>query len=342
MTRVPSPAEDVPLHFHVDNLSELLGKGVLEIILTGLSQCTERPLGVVELKPDARGRADLPLEDRFWHITPRPDPLMHFCDYCRALRDVERTRAECHREDYEITRDAQMGECRAYWHVCHFGLMRFFIPIVVNKRILGVFFAGQFRLNLKNSEGLSFVRLASLRKQVSEGRKRAAQLYGSRVKLDKLYRASDMESRTVGDLVNLQKEWVKFVEVVRELAEQKYGTQREVHDRRQIQKFLLEPLVQAKTGEPHDLWRLVARALEAIRPIVSTEAIAVLAQDEAAGARSSFRCVARVGKVCDLSLDENIVRKAVNTAVQFGEDGNRCGEEGNGEKTPSLPAQRAL
>ena len=342
MTRVLSPAEDVPCHFHVDNLSELLGKEVLEIILTGLSQYTGRPLGVVELMPDARRRTDLPLEERYWHITPRPDPLMYFCRYCRALRDVERTKAKCQREEYEITHDAQTREHRVYWRVCQFGFVDLIIPLVVNKRVLGVFFAGQFRLDLKNSTGLSRERFASLRKKISEGRKLAARLYGKRGALDRLYTASDAVRKTVGEIASLRQDWVKLAEVVRELAEEKYGMQREVHDRRQLQKFLLEPLVQAQTGEPHDLWGLVATALEAIRAIVSTEAIAVLAPDEAAGARSSFRCVARVGKVCDLSLDERFVREAVDAPVQLSEDGNRCGEERDGEKAPSLPAQRAL
>lgn len=119
------------------SLSDIIPRGLLELVLEGLSQRFKIPIGIFTLENN----------DYFYSY---PEHL-NFVGYCRLLRSNSQGFEICKHADIEIAKECIMTGREASY-TSHAGLTDFAFPILVGDAPVGVIFCGQIRMADSDAE----------------------------------------------------------------------------------------------------------------------------------------------------------------------------------------------
>ncbi len=70
----------------------------------------------------------------------------HYCEFCRAVRDLPGGREACIKNDVYKVRKLAESYKKPFFNVCHAGLCEYIVPILKSDELIGIVFIGQSRI----------------------------------------------------------------------------------------------------------------------------------------------------------------------------------------------------
>ncbi|MCJ7728518.1 MAG: PocR ligand-binding domain-containing protein [Sedimentisphaerales bacterium] len=110
------------------SLTDIIPRAMLELVLEGLSQRFQIPIGIFA-----------PEKDRDFYFYPSH---LHFSEYCKMIRGTRKGMKLCYEADRKFAWEC-MRSGKPTIYKCHTGLIDFAVPIYVGGNNVGAIFAGQ-------------------------------------------------------------------------------------------------------------------------------------------------------------------------------------------------------